>query len=82
MMIFFPNIPKNIIMEHDILPAHCPIQIEVYLINFVFWLHLDEEVVVVEYGVDEKVRAFFYVVDFSCWGLDEFVLCDSHFAFF
>ena len=64
-MLFLPNITEDVIMQHDVLPAHCTIQIEIYLINFMLWLHLDEEILVIEDSVDEQVWALLYIIDFA-----------------
>lgn len=53
MMVLFSNISEYVIMEHDVLPAHCSVQIKIYFIHFVFGLHLDEEVLVIEDSVYE-----------------------------
>ena len=81
-VLFFPNIPENVIMQHNVLPTHRPRDIKVYFIHLVFGLHLDEEILMVESGIYQQVRAFLDVVDLTCGRLNELIFRHSHFALF
>jgi hypothetical protein len=64
-VLLLPNIPEDVVMEHYVLPTHCPIKVEIDLFHFVFGLHLDKKVLVVEDGVDQQVWALFDAVNGS-----------------
>lgn len=50
-------------MEHHVLPGDGFVEFELDLIDFVSWLHVDEEVSVVEDGVHQQVGTIFNIVD-------------------
>ena len=80
MRLFFTSISKQLIMKHDILPSNRFIKLKINFINLMLWLHMNEEVCVVENGIYKQVRTFVYVVYFSCRWFNELILCNSHFS--
>lgn len=63
MNLFLTSITKELIVQHDILPSDCFVELELDLINLVPGLHMDEKVGVVEDCIDQKIGAVFNVVD-------------------
>ena len=51
MNFLIPSVPKQLIMQHHILPSNSLIQLKLYLVYLMFWLHVDKKVCVVEYCV-------------------------------
>lgn len=82
MSIFLPWVVEQLIIEHYVFPGDGRIEVEFDLINFVARLHMDEEVGVIENGIDEQVWTFLDSIHFSSRGLNENILRDSSFAGF
>lgn len=68
-------------MEHDVLPAHCAVQVKVDLVHFMLWLHLDEEILIVENCIHQQIGTFLYVVNCSCGGFNKLIFSNTHFSF-
>lgn len=77
---FLASVAEEFIMEHDILPSDGFVEFEFDLIYFVARLHVDEEIGVIEDGIDEQVWWVLDIVDPASGWLDEHILCYSTLA--
>ena len=66
MNFFISCIPEELVMKHHILPGDCLVELKLYFVDFVFWLHVNEEIGMVKDGIDQKVRAVLCVIYLSC----------------
>ena len=46
------SVSEKLVMKHDVLPSDGFVEFELYLIHLVSRLHVDEEICVVEDGID------------------------------
>jgi hypothetical protein len=75
-------IPEQLIVEHHVFPGHRLVKLKFDILDSVFGLHVDEEVRVVEDGVNEQIWAVFSIVNTASRWLDEQVLLNSSLSFF
>ncbi len=66
MHLLIPRISKQLIMQHHILPRDSLIQLKLYLVDFMFGLHVNEKVCMVENCVDQQIGRVLGVVDLAC----------------
>lgn len=82
MSLLFSSIPKELVMEHYILPCDCFIEFEFNLVYFMAWLHMDEKVGVIENRIYKEIGTIFNIIYSSCWRFNEKILSDPSFSFF
>jgi hypothetical protein len=75
--LLFASVAEEFVVEHDVLPGDGFVEFELDLVDLVARLHVDEEVGVVEDGVDQQVGRVLDVVDAPRRWLDEHVLRHS-----
>ncbi len=75
-----PGVPKQLIMQHHVLPCDCLVKFELYLVHLVFRLHVDKKVCVVENRIHQQVWRILCVINLACWRLDELVMKHSSFS--
>lgn len=74
MDLFFFNIMEEVFLKHYELPFHSVKHLELYLINFMAWLCVNEEVCMIEKSIHQKIRAILDIIDFARRRLDEKIL--------
>ena len=76
MSLFFLDVGwvEGFLLEHDELPLHGVEHVELDLIYFMFGLGVDEEVLVVEEGIDQQIWTILDVEDLASRWLDEHIL--------
>lgn len=75
------NVAEKLIWDHHVLPSYGFVEFELDFIDFVSRLHVDEEIGVVEDGIDQKIRTVFDIINFASGGFNEDILRYPSFAF-
>lgn len=65
-IVVLARVPKELIVEHNVLPCNGLIQLELDLVHFVSGLHVYEEVCVVKDGIHQQVGTVLDLVDLPC----------------
>jgi hypothetical protein len=74
------SVSEKLVVEHHVLPSDGLVEFELNFIHLVSRLHVDEEIGVVEDGIDQEVGRVLNVVNSACGWLDEHVLGHSSLA--
>ena len=44
-------VPELLVVQHHVFPSDCLVELKLYLVHLVLWLHVNEKVGVVQNGV-------------------------------
>lgn len=80
MDLLLAGVAEELVVQHHVLPGDGLVELKLDLVDLVARLHVDEEVGVVEDGINQQVGTVLDVVDATGGGLDEHVLRDSPLA--